>query len=147
MKYEDENFTLNLIIFKVLNNNSKTLLKNIQLKKLSNLIFYLFFSIGLSIASTERVRGLVGNQTKIITCPSSWGQQNPTKAISQAIKEKIGLYGFTKPVIGSSMLPVDTYLTKSIDNLKGGDLNVAVLARAYKGSPFDYIKTNKRNYD
>lgn len=92
------------------------------------------------IASTEGLRDQVGSQTKIITCPSSWGQQDPTKAISRAIKEKLGLYGFTKPVIGSSMLPVDTYLSKSIDSFKGGALNIAVLARAYRGLPFDYIK-------
>jgi len=93
------------------------------------------------IASTEAVRSLVGSQTKLITCPASWDQQDPTKAVSHAIKEKIGLYGFTKPVIGYSMLPVDAYLTESIDSLKGGARNIAILARVYKGLPYDYIKT------
>ena len=39
------------------------------------------------------------------------------------------------------MPPVDTYLTKSIDSLKGDERNIAILARAYKGLSYDYIKT------
>lgn len=93
------------------------------------------------IASTEAVRSLVGSQTKLITCPASWNQKDPTKAVSHAIKAKIGLYGFTKPVVGFSMLPVDAYLTEPIDSLKGGARNIAILARVYKGLPYDYIKT------
>ena len=93
------------------------------------------------IASTEAVRSLVGSQTKLITCLASWNQQDPIKAVSHAIKAKVGLYGFTKPVIGSSMLPVDAYLTESIDSLKGDVRNIAILARVYKGLSYDYIKT------
>jgi len=95
------------------------------------------------ITSTEAVRTLVGSQTKLITCPASWNQQYPLEAVSHAIKSKIGLYGFAKPVIGSSMLPVDVYLTRPMDSMKGNERNIAILARAYKDLPYDYIKTKK----
>ncbi len=93
------------------------------------------------IESTEAVRKLVGKNTRLITCPASWNQKDPTIAVSHALKANIGLYGFTKPVAGSSMLPMDTYLSQSIDSLKGGARNIGILARVYKGLPYDYIKT------
>jgi hypothetical protein len=92
------------------------------------------------IARTEAVRASIGSHTKLITCPASWSQKEPLTAISHAIKLNIGLYGFTKPVMGSSMLPVDDYLMESIDSLNGGAKNIAILARVYNGLPFDYIK-------
>ena len=95
------------------------------------------------IASTEAVRSLVGNQTKLITCLASWNQQDPIKVVSHAIKANVGLYGFTKPIIGSSMPPVDTYLTESVDSLKGDERNIAILARAFRGLSFGYIKTKR----
>ncbi|MHB1177379.1 MAG: family 10 glycosylhydrolase [Daejeonella sp.] len=93
------------------------------------------------IAGTKIMRGLVGGETKLITCLANWNKQDPTVIIPAAIKEKVGLYGFTKPVIGSMMPPVDYYLSKSIDSLKGDERNIAVLARAYRNLPFNYVKT------
>jgi len=95
------------------------------------------------IASTEIVQGSIGDQTKLITCLANWNQQDPTKVIPYAIKAKVGLYGFTKPVIGSMMPPIDYYLSKPIDNLKGDEKNIAVLARAYNNLAFEFIKNKK----
>jgi len=92
------------------------------------------------ITSTEAVRKSVGKQTRLITCLANWNKQDPTKVVPHAIKEKVGLYGFTKPTVGSLMPPVDYYLSKSIDQLKGDERNIAVLARAFNNLPFDFVK-------
>jgi hypothetical protein len=92
------------------------------------------------IATTESVRGMLGKHTRLVTCLANWNGQDPTKVIPAAIKENVGLCGFTKPVLGSLMPPVDYYLSKSIDSLKGDERNIAVLARAYKNLPLEYIK-------
>ena len=92
------------------------------------------------IATTSAVRGMLGPQTRLVTCLANWNGQDPSKVIPAAIKENVGLYGFTKPVLGSLMPPVDYYLSKSIDSLKGDERNIAVLVRAYKNLSFDYVK-------
>ena len=92
------------------------------------------------IATTEAVRSGLGRHTRLVTCLANWNGQDPVKVIPAAIKENVGLYGFTKPVIGSLMPPVDYYLSKSIDSLKGDERNVAVLVRAYNHLSFDYVK-------
>ena len=80
------------------------------------------------------------NILKLITCLANWNKQDPAEVVPAAIKEKVGLFGFTKPVIGPIMPPVDYYLSKSVDSLKGDERNIAVLARAYNNLPLDYIK-------
>jgi hypothetical protein len=92
------------------------------------------------IARTASMKGLVGSETKLITCLANWNKQDPAEVVPTAIKEKVGLYGFTKPVIGPMMPPVDYYLSKSVDSLKGDERNIAVLARVYNNLPLDYIK-------
>ena len=92
------------------------------------------------IATTSSVRNLLGPQTRLVTCLANWNGQDPAKVIPAAINEKVGLYGFTKPVSGSIMPPVDYYLSKPVDSLKGDERNIAVLARAFKKLPIDYVK-------
>ena len=92
------------------------------------------------IATTETVRSGLGKKSRLVTCLANWNGQDPTKVIPAAIKENVGLYGFTKPVAGSLMPPVDYYLSKSIDSLKDDERNVAVLVRAYNNLPFNYVK-------
>jgi len=92
------------------------------------------------LATTQTVRGMLGSNTRLVTCLANWNGQDPKKIIPAALTQKVGLYGFTKPVLGSMMPPVDYYLSKSIDSLKGDDRNIAVLARAYNNLPFDYVK-------
>lgn len=92
------------------------------------------------ISRTKAMEGLVRRDAKLITCLANWNQQDPATIVPAAIKAKVGLYGFTKPVVGSMMPPVDYYLSKPIDSLKGDERNIAVLARVYNNLPLDYVK-------
>ncbi len=92
------------------------------------------------IATTKSVRDMLGQNTRLVTCLANWNKQDPAQVIPAAIKEKVGLYGFTKPVKGSMMLPVEHYLSKPVDSLKGDEKNIAVLTRAYNNLPFSYVK-------
>ena len=92
------------------------------------------------IATTEAVRSMLGKNTRLVTCLANWNGQDPTKVIPAAIREKVGLYGFTKPVSGSMMPPVDYYLSKSVDSFKADERNIAVLVRAFRNLPFDFVK-------
>jgi hypothetical protein len=92
------------------------------------------------IARTAAMRGLAGSETRLVTCLAKWNKQNPAEVVPAAISEKVGLYGFTKPVTGPMMPPVDYYLSKPVDSLKDDERNIAVLARTYKGLSSEYIK-------
>lgn len=92
------------------------------------------------IATTASVRSMLGEHTKLITCLANWNGQDPAVVIPAAINDNVGLYGFTKPVKGSFMPPVDYYLSVPADSLKGDERNIAVLARAYNNLPYDYVK-------
>ena len=90
--------------------------------------------------TTESVKSMLGSHTRLITCLANWNGQNPSVVIPAAIKAKVGLYGFTRPVAGSMMPPVDYYLTSPVDSLKGDEKNIALLARAFNDLPFNYVK-------
>jgi hypothetical protein len=92
------------------------------------------------IERTKMMRDLAGSDTKLITCLANWNKQDPTQVVPAAIKENIGLYGFTKPVIGPMMKPVDFYLSNPIDSLDGDERNIAILARTFNNLPFDYVQ-------
>jgi hypothetical protein len=90
---------------------------------------------------TQAMKELVGPRTKLITCLANWNGQNPLETVPDALSRGVGLYGFTKPAPGSSMMPpVDYYLSASVDTLKGDALNIAVLARCFNNLPLDYVK-------
>jgi hypothetical protein len=91
------------------------------------------------ISTTNSVHSILGKHTRLVTCLANWNRQDPAKIIPAAIKEKVGLYGFTKPVLGSMMPPVDYYLSKSIDSLKADERNIGALARVYNNLPLDYV--------
>lgn len=93
------------------------------------------------IGTTQSISNLIGKHTKLVTCLANWNGQDPVSVVQNAIRHNVGIYGFAKPMDGSwRMKPVDYYLTKSIDSLKGDEKNIAVLIRAFKGLPLDYIK-------
>jgi hypothetical protein len=83
---------------------------------------------------------MLGPQTRLVTCLANWNKQDAAKVIPAAIKEDIGLYGFTKPVSGSMMKPVNYYLSKSIDSLKADERNIGSLVRTYNNLAVNYIK-------
>jgi len=92
------------------------------------------------IATTASSRSMLGEHTRMVTCLANWNGQDAAIVIPAAVKDKIGLYGFTKPVRGSIMPPVDYYLSINPDSLKGDARNIALLARTYNNLPVDYMK-------
>jgi hypothetical protein len=82
-------------------------------------------------ATTESVRNMLGSHTRLVTCLANWNGQDPSVVIPVALRQKVGLYGFTKPVKGSMMPPVEYYLKSPVDSLKGDEKNIAVLARVF----------------
>ncbi len=91
-------------------------------------------------ATTASARAMLGPVTRMVTCLANWNGQDAEIVIPDAIKKDIGLYGFTKPVNGSIMPPIDYYLSLHPDSLKGDARNVALLARSYNNLLFDYVK-------
>jgi hypothetical protein len=114
--------------------NSKEYINSDMLKKVD----WLMNEAG-DIAGTEAMRNLSGNQTKLLTCLANWNKQDPIEVVNHARKENIGFYGFTRPVNGSMMPPIDYYLRKPIDSYEGDELNLAVFARIYNDLPLNYI--------
>jgi len=92
------------------------------------------------IARIEAVRGSIGSNTKLITCLANWNKQDPSEVVPAAIKANVGLYSFTRPVVGALMPPVDMYLSQPVSDFSGDALNIAILARTFKGLPLDYIR-------
>ena len=88
----------------------------------------------------QAVRNMVGEQTQLITCLAQWNGQDAVKVVPEAIKNGVGLYGFTKPGVNSLLPPVANYLASPINNFKGDDKNIAYLARVFNGHPIDYIQ-------
>lgn len=95
------------------------------------------------IASTEAMKTMVAPQTELITCLADWNGQDAAQVVPAALKAKVALYGFVKPMKGYSMPPVETYLSSSIDSFQGDNRNIAVLARSFKGLPLNWIKAKK----
>lgn len=92
------------------------------------------------IATTQSVRSMLGEHTRLVTCLANWNKQDPLEVVPAALKENVGLYGFAKPVIGSMLRPVDYYLSTPVDSLKGDERNIGVLARAYNNLPINFVK-------
>ena len=92
------------------------------------------------ISRTESVREIIGEHARLMTCLADWNDQDPVEIVRHASESGIGLYGFTKPVVGNMMKPVDYYLGNPIDSLENDEKNLAVFARTYNGHPLDYVK-------
>jgi hypothetical protein len=92
------------------------------------------------LSTTESVRSMLGIHTRLVTCLANWNGQDAARIIPSALKENVGLYGFTKPVSGSMMKPVDYYLSRSIDSLRADERNIGALVRTYHNLSWDYVK-------
>lgn len=92
------------------------------------------------VSRTRSMHALVGDHTQLITCLANWNNQDPRVVVPAAKEENVGLYGFTKPVVGNIMHPVDYYLSKPLDSYQGDELNIAILVRTYNNLSFDYVK-------
>lgn len=90
----------------------------------------------------ERVKAMqpmVGKQTRLLTCLANWNKKDPTAIVPEALKEGVGLYGFTKPQ-ADSLVPLEPSLTQPLETLKGDARNIGALARAYHGVPLKTIR-------
>jgi hypothetical protein len=101
---------------------------------------YLDFLCASIEDTTASAQAMLGEHTRMVTCLANWNGQDAAVVIPDAIRKKNGLYGFTKPVNGSIMPPVDYYLSHHPDSLDADARNIALLARTYNGLPFDYVK-------
>ena len=82
---------------------------------------------------TEKGKRMIGPKTRLITCLAAWNNQDPLEIVPDAVKAGVGLYGFCKPPSPvSSLIPLD-FLDTPVEQLKGDQRNIAVLARAYRG--------------
>ena len=55
---------------------------------------------------TADAKKMIGPHTRLITCLADWNKQDPMQIVPAALKEGIGLYGFTKPG-PDSLLPLE----------------------------------------
>jgi hypothetical protein len=81
---------------------------------------------------TAAAKKMIGPHTRLITCLAGWNRQDPMQIVPAALKEDIGLYGFTKPG-PDSLLPLEALLARPVSELTGDEKNIAVLARAFHG--------------
>lgn len=86
-----------------------------------------------SMAGIEKVRGMIGDHTKMITCMARWNGQDAVEAVPEALEAGVGLYGFTYPRTGDGLVPLDRIFTRQVSELSGDERNIAVLGRAYQG--------------
>jgi len=89
---------------------------------------------------TGDAKRMIGAHTRLITCLANWNAQDPALIVPAALKEGIGLYGFTKPG-ADSLLPLESLLARPVGELKGDEKNIAVLARAFHGVSVETTRT------
>lgn len=93
------------------------------------------------LGRSRAARTLIGPKTRLLTCLAAWNKQDPAVVIPDALKSGIGLYGFTKPTVGTLKPPVDHYLGQPVSAFKNpDDRHIAALARAYLGLPVEYVR-------
>ena len=91
------------------------------------------------------VKPMIGKHTRLITCLARWNRQDATKVVPAALKAGIGLYGFTVAHLHTPQ-SLAALLARPIDELKGDQRNIAVLARAYHGVSIDTIRNDKGEF-
>ncbi len=85
------------------------------------------------MARIEKVKNMVGKETRLITCLALWNGKEPTQVVPEALAAGVGLYGFTAPRSKTGLIPLEKFISKPLSELKGDERNIAVLARAYHG--------------
>lgn len=81
----------------------------------------------------DEVRSMVGSDTRMITCLAAWNGQDPFRAVPEALRNHVGLYGFARPLTGKGTYPLEKILESQVSELTGDAKNIAALARAYHG--------------
>ena len=88
----------------------------------------------------DTIRGMVGKNTRLITCLANWNKQDAKTVVADAMKTGVGLYGFAKPNSNALLPPIDHYLASPVDSFEGDDRNIATFARVYNGLPVDFVR-------
>jgi len=90
----------------------------------------------------NKVKDMVGEHTRLITCMAAWTGVNATEVVPQALKAGVGLYGFNDPARKDAR-SLAKLLALPVHGLKGDDRNIATLARAYNGVDLDTVRNEK----
>jgi hypothetical protein len=85
-----------------------------------------------NMAHIEKIRSMIGKDTRLITCLAEWNGQDPTRMVPDAMAANVGLYGFARPRNNAGIIPLDKIFSRQVSELSGDDQNIAVLARAYQ---------------
>lgn len=91
------------------------------------------------LSEIERVKPMVGESTRLITCMARWNGQDATQAVPEAIAAGIGLYGFARPAGAHGTIRLGRILPRQLSELTGDNQHIAVLARAYRGKSIDSV--------
>lgn len=86
-----------------------------------------------SVKAIRKAKPMVGKHTRLITCLAVWNGADASTIVPEALKEGIGLYGFTTPRSNSGTVNLENIFKKQVTELAGDAKSIAVLARAYKG--------------
>jgi len=86
-----------------------------------------------SVEAIRKAREMVGEHTRLITCLAVWNGVDASTTVPEAIKEGVGLYGFTTPRGNDGLVALDSIFSRQVAELSGDSKNIAVLARAYGG--------------
>ena len=92
------------------------------------------------IESINKIKAMVGEDTRLITCLAFWNKADATKVVPEALEAGVGLFGFAKPRTDSGIIPLDSILTPPVSQLSGDNKNIAVLARAYFGKSSNAVR-------
>jgi hypothetical protein len=90
------------------------------------------------IEHIENAKKMVGKHTRMITCMALWNRQDPTRAVPEAVKAGVGLYGFAKPG-GDGTIGLNKILPRQVCELTGDAQSIGVLARVYHGVSLDAL--------
>ncbi|MCH7226901.1 hypothetical protein, partial [Haloferula sp. A504] len=85
------------------------------------------------------LRSIVGEDTRLITCLSDFGGNDPTSAVPEAIEAGVGLYGYAKPTNSRGTIDLEKIFPKQLSELGGNFKRIAIMARAYHGLSIDAI--------
>lgn len=91
------------------------------------------------LSEIQKIRPMVGDDTRLITCMSDFGGPDATTVVPAAIEAGIGLYGYAKPRGSGGTINLSRILPKQLSELSGNNQRIAVLARAYRGKSIDSI--------
>lgn len=96
---------------------------------------------------SPKLKSMIRDETKLISCLAAWNGKDPSAVIPEALKNGVGLYGFTAPSPGKSgLVNLEKFMSKPIEELKGDERNISALARTYHGASSDAVWNGKDGF-